>query len=275
MDQKKIIGKILNFLAIFWPNLAGKWGLDLFLNPFARKVSEKHNAFLDTAQKAQIPFLNYSIMTYKWGSGDKHVLLVHGWSSHSGRWKKYVEALVKDGFTVYALDAPAHGNSSGKRLYLPLYKETLVHFLQTTPQIKYLVSHSIGGASSVLLLFENREIHLDKMVIMAAPGEVNDFFTMYEKTLGLKPKALHYIKKQFLALVKNPPEYYSSKRMAMELNTPVLIIHDKNDKVTDPKKSIALHENWKGSKLILTENLGHELQDDAVIKTVIEELSVV
>lgn len=48
------------------------------------------------------------VTTYAWGEGPA-VLLVHGWSSHTGCMAGFVDPLLERGFRVVAFDAPAHG----------------------------------------------------------------------------------------------------------------------------------------------------------------------
>jgi pimeloyl-ACP methyl ester carboxylesterase len=266
--MQKTIGFYFNLLSIIHPKKLKKDGFLLFCNPFARKVKPHQLEFL---QKGMADILNlegYKIQTYKWGSGSKKILLVHGWASHSFRWKNYIEHLVKNDFTVYALDAPAHGLSSGKSIHVVLYAKVINVFLEINSDISSIVSHSIGGFATAYFLDQYKEHTIEKVVIMGAPGEASDFFDFYKQTLGLSTKSVNLIIDEFQAQLGKLPSYFSSAKFAESIAIPALIVHDKNDLETSYNYSIRLNKHWKNSQLILTEGLGHDLKSKEVIKKV-------
>jgi pimeloyl-ACP methyl ester carboxylesterase len=266
--MQKSIGFYFNLLAIVHPKKLKKDGFELFCNPFARKVKPHQLEFLQKGMSDVLDLEGYKIQTYKWGSGSKKILLVHGWQSHSFRWKNYIEHLVKNDFTVYTLDAPAHGLSSGKSIHLVLYAKVINAFLEINSEISSIVSHSIGGFATTYFLDQYKEHTIEKAVIMGAPGEASEFFDFYKKTLGLTTKSLNLIIDEFQVQLGNVPTYFSSAKFAESILIPALIVHDKNDLATNYNYSIRLNKHWKNSQLILTEGLGHDLKSKDLIKNV-------
>src|ERR1043166_8169499 len=57
------------------------------------------------------------LAAWRWGHGPT-VLLVHGWEGRGSQLGAFVEPLVAAGLSVVAFDAPGHGDSPGRRLYL-------------------------------------------------------------------------------------------------------------------------------------------------------------
>lgn len=267
---QKSVGFYFNTLAYVNPKLLAKKGFQLFCNPMSKTLKKHQLKFLETGKSDVITFEELKIQTYKWGNGSKKVLMVHGWASHTFRWKSYIENLVENDFTVYAFDAPAHGLSSGKILHVELYKEIIDLMIQSNKEIENIISHSIGGFATTYWLYKNKDQKIKKSVIMGAPGEAKDFFDFYENILGLTKKAKNIIINEFINTLKQEPSYFSTSRFAKEIDTHCLIIHDKEDKDTDPKYSISLNENWKNSQLILTEGLGHNLKSKKLEDKVIE-----
>lgn len=267
---RKFIGFYFNVLAYVHPKELRKKGFALFCNPFAHKVKPHQMDFLQEGLAEVMDFENYKIQTYKWGSGTKKILMVHGWASHSFRWKKYVEHLQQHDFTVYALDAPAHGLSSGKLIHVVLYAKVIDMFLQNKPEVNAIVSHSIGGFATTYYLDHFNSHCIEKVIIMGAPGEAADFFDFYKKTLGLSTKSLHVIIKEFQQQLGQLPSYFSTAKFAEHLMIPALIIHDKGDLATNYHYSIRLNKHWKNSQLLLTEGLGHDLKSKEVIQTVVD-----
>lgn len=273
---QKSIGLYFNVLAIVNPKLLGKKGFYLFCNPMSKPLEKHQVDFLETGKNTVLEFKNEKIQTYKWGNGSKKVLMIHGWASHTFRWKSYIENLTENDFTVYAFDAPAHGLSSGKMLHVVLYSEVINLIIQTHKEIESVISHSIGGFAITYWLkkeSKNPTNTIKNIVLMGAPGEAKDFFDFYQKTLGLTQKTKNIISNEFTNSLNNEPSYFSTSKFAEEIDTNCLIIHDKEDKDTNPEYSIRLNKNWKNSQLILTEGLGHKLKSKSLEKKVIAFIS--
>lgn len=272
MNSKKImqksIGFYFNFLSYTHPKKLKKDGFQLFCNPFARKLKPHQLEFLQKGMADVINLDGYKIQSYKWGNGSKKILLVHGWASHSFRWKNYIEHMVKNDFTVYALDAPAHGLSSGKFIHVILYAKVINAFLELHSDITSIVSHSIGGFATTYFLDHYKNHSIEKAVIMGAPGEASDFFDFYKQTLGLTTKSVNLIIEEFETQLGELPSYFSSAKFAESITVPALIIHDKNDLATNFNYSVRLNKHWKNSQLLLTEGLGHDLKSKELVKKV-------
>jgi pimeloyl-ACP methyl ester carboxylesterase len=263
---QKLTGAYFNFLAYVHSKLLAKKGFSTFCNPFSRKLKPHMLAFLEKNKDEIIEIDGNKIQTYKWGEGSKHILLLHGWASHSYRWKKNIHYLLKNDFTIHAFDAPAHGLSEGKIMHVKIYEKVIREYLKNNESVNYIMAHSIGGFATTYYLSENKEHQIKKVIIMGAPGEAKDFFNFYKSTLGLSEKATQIIINQFVIELGEKPEYFSSKRMATHNTIPALIVHDKEDKAANSKYSVGLHENWKNSQLLLTNGLGHDLKSEELIK---------
>src|SRR5215212_5972456 len=125
----KLIGVYLNALAIIAPKAAGQKGFLLFCRPFRTPITERQKEFFNTADKFNLISGDVSIQAYRWGTGARKIVFLHGWQSHSYRWKAYIDALPKEEYTVYALDAPGHGLSAGSFLSVPVYGALIQQFL--------------------------------------------------------------------------------------------------------------------------------------------------
>lgn len=266
---QKTTGFYFNILAYIHPKLLAKKGFSTFCNPFSRKIKPHMLTFLEKNKKEIIEVDGNKIQTYKWGHGSKHILLLHGWASHSYRWKKTIQYLLKNDFTIHAFDAPAHGLSNGKIMHVKMYEKVIREYIKNSKSVNYIMAHSIGGFATTYYLSENKEHPIKKVIIMGAPGEAKDFFSFYKNTLGLSKKATQIIINEFVKELGEKPEYYSSIRMAAQNTIPALIIHDKEDKATSSNYSVALHKNWKNSQLLLTNGLGHDLKSVQLIKDAI------
>ena len=269
----KTVGQYLNLYAHIRPRQAAAMGLNLFCRPFAKKLKLHQKQYLKEAKFSKLEFAQTKIQTYKWGNGPKSVLLVHGWASHSYRWRTYIDALVKLNYTVYAFDAPGHGLSHGHYLTLPKYSAVIEQFTSQIGGIDAIIGHSFGGYAILYWLYAFKPSTNAKAVIMAAPGEVSDFMDQGMKQLNLSLKMQHHLHLEFKHRAGKTPEDFSSSLLAMDLIQPALIVHDRNDQDTQYQYSEKLHRAWQGSKLMLTNGLGHSLKSNEVLQTILAFLA--
>lgn len=269
---QKSVGYYFNALAYVSPKTLEKQGFQLFCNPMAKTIKTHQLQFLEKGKNEILTIESEKIQTYKWGNGSKKIVFIHGWASHSFRWKSYIENLIENDFTVYAFDAPAHGLSTGKMLHVVLYGKAINQMILHNQEIEHIVSHSIGGFATTYWLqhYKNNTKNIKKVVIMGAPGEAKDFFDFYQSILGLSQKAIEIISRSFTKRLGHEPSYFSASKFATDLEKDCLIIHDKKDKDTNPNYSIELNKNWNKSQLILTEGLGHNLKSKNLEQKVID-----
>lgn len=265
----RLTGIYFNLLAFIHPEKLKKEGFILFCTPFARAIKPHHQAFLIPALSDVLEVDGNKIQTYRWGTGSKKALLVHGWASHSFRWKSYIKTLTENDFTVFALDAPAHGNSTGKIMNLVMYERVLSAFFEKHSDLDTIIGHSIGGFATTYYLSRNPHSNIQNAVIMAAPGKVDEFFEFYVQLLGLSKKAIKLIAEQFENELKQKPSYFSAVNFAPNITTKALIVHDKTDKSTSYLDSESLSKVWKTSKLKLTNGLGHELKSEELLLEIV------
>ncbi len=266
----KCIGLYFNVLAMFAPRIAGKKLFELFCRPFRKPINNKQAAFLNAAALKKFDFKGTSLQLYRWGNGPKSILLVHGWQSHTYRWKAYIEAIDQQQYSVYAFDAPGHGQSQGNFLNLPLYSEAIKEVSKIIGEIDCIVGHSLGSFSTLHLLHHQPTVAVNKVVVTATPGEVHEFFGVFQRTLQLSDRSVKAMLTYFEAHLKQPPTYFSAPVFASSLTVPGLIIHDEEDLEAPVLHSSRLHEAWVNSQLKVTRGLGHNLKSIDVVTAVVE-----
>lgn len=266
----KLFGMYLNALAFVFPGIAARKGFLLFCRPFRLRTNEKQLAFFNSAEKFLLDHEGYSVQGYRWGRGPKKILFLHGWQSHTYRWKPYIEALSKDEYTIYSLDAPGHGLSSGNFLTVPLYSSLIENFVNEQNDLHTVVGHSLGGFSLLYTLYRKPVLPVDRIILMAPPGEAIDFITVFQKTLGLSDKTVKLVTAHFSIRYNVTPDFFSTRKFAGNLNVKGLIIHDEDDPEAPYHYSIPLQQAWAKSKLVTTKGFGHNLKSSSVVKEVVE-----
>jgi pimeloyl-ACP methyl ester carboxylesterase len=264
----KLIGFYFNMLALLAPRTAGRKGFFFFCTPFGAKIKEHQMNFLKTAEHSSFDLEGTSIQVYKWGSGKKIALFLHGWQSHSFRWKNYIEALPKEEYTIYALDAPAHGLSQGKHLNVVIYSRLVEQFIASTGPVDTIISHSLGSMATVYTLHRLPSLPVSQVIITGMPAEAKNFIQFYQSVLGLWPRTTRAILEFFKEEINHAPDYFSMVNFVATIDTPCLIIHDRHDLEAAYDDILTVHQQWKGAELITTEKLGHNLRSTDVVKMV-------
>jgi hypothetical protein len=265
----KLYGLYLNLLAVFFPAKAAEKGFLLFCRPFRLPISQKQKEFFNSADKFTIKSDAETIQGYRWGKGSKKILFLHGWQSHTYRWKTYVEALSRDEYTVYALDAPGHGLSTGNFLSVPVYSSLIDSFIRDHGPFHTVIGHSLGGFSLLYTLYKFPLLEVNRVVLLAPPGEASDFISVFEKTLKLNKKTLQLVLDYFGEKYSVTPEYFSTLRFAGSLKAKGLIIHDEEDLEAPYQYSIPLQKAWEKSRLVSTKGFGHNLRSKTVVDEVV------
>lgn len=274
MVMKKLIAKLIggyfNILVFFAPRLVGRQGFYLFSTPQRAPVKDHHHEFLNTSEKFTFDCDGNKIQAYKWGTGDKVILFLHGWQSQVFRWKNYINALSKKQYTIYAFDAPGHGQSGGKRLNLPIYSNVIEEFIRQIDPVHTIAGHSIGSFAALYSYYRLQTLPVKQMILLATPGEVSDFATRYTEALGLSARSVLAIRNGFQEIIHHEPEYYSASKFAGALEIPGLIIHDEADLETPYEHALAIQKVWKNSRLVTTHGLGHNLRSATVVREVVD-----
>ena len=263
------MGLYLNTLAIVSPRAAAEKGFRIFCHPLKSPINDKQQMFFNSAERSVIEHDDEKIQVYKWGTGDKKVVFFHGWQSHSYRWKSYIDALPKDEYTIYSLDAPGHGLSSGKFLSVPVYGSLIQQFLLDLGNIDTVVGHSLGGFSMLYTLYHFPLLNVRKMILLAPPGEATDFLAFYQDALKLSRRSMELIHDYFEEVYQLRPDYFSAAKFASSIRIPGLIIHDRKDDEAPFKYAQQIHEQWRKSSLLATDGFGHNLRSTEVVNAVV------
>jgi pimeloyl-ACP methyl ester carboxylesterase len=247
----------IRIASTLFPNLITSFAYNQLTNPQVRKPRENELSTLNKAKKEVFTFKNFNIQLYAWVGGEKTILLVHGWEGQAGNFSDLIEELLKKNYTVYSFDGPSHGFSSKGKTSLFEFSE-LVGVLIQKFEVKNIISHSFGGVATTYALFKNKEIEIDKYVLLTTPDRFIERINDVAEMVGITEKVKNNLIERLENETKLDATTLNVSDFVKHINVKQsLIIHDKNDKVLPIERSRNVHHNWKQSELYEINGTGH------------------
>jgi len=264
----KSVGQYINLLLFVNPKKALQLSYTLFSNPRIGRLSKENlPTILQDTHKETFQHNEHHFQTYTWKGNDTKILLVHGWESNSARWEKTLAHLQKSGSTIIAIDAPAHGQSSGLEFNVPRYAEFINKAVRKfEPDI--IIGHSIGGSACLYHQYLFPETSIQKMVILGAPSDLKTLIDNYIQMLSLNPKIYPLLEKHYLGNFSSNFDSFSAATLAKQIKIEGIIAHDTTDTVVAFEEGKKIAQNWEKSHFITTNNLGHSMHDDELYQEI-------
>ena len=213
------------------------------------------------------------------------IICVHGWEGRSTNFYKFFKPLTDAGFRVLAPDFPMHGETKAEVVGLHLFSHSLNCIINYIGGDFYIIGHSLGNSTTCVTFYTaNEEItkHILGFVAIGFGNLFKDYLMNFLKIVGLSTYAYDYFLDYSSENIGFDVRTFGNGNALAEMDIPVLIIHDENDKelpYTEPVEIAKLVKRKKykvGDKemdcLHLTKGLGHRriIRDDEVIRLAVE-----
>ncbi|MGV9002764.1 alpha/beta hydrolase [Flavobacterium sp.] len=264
----KSVGLYINVLSIVYPQKAKLLAYKLFSEPRQGRIRpDKLPKTLLNTEKETFTHNEDTFQTYIWPGNDEIILLVHGWESNASRWKKLLHHIKPLGKTIIAIDAPAHGLSSGKEFNAPKYAEYL-HVLCQKYAPKYIIGHSIGGAAIIYYLKKYFNQSIEKVVLLGSPSDFKIINNNYISMLSLNTKVKLLLESYFLERVGISIDDFKGHIFAENFTQEAFIAHDIDDTVVLVDEGKKYASTWKNAIYIETNGLGHSMHDEILYQKI-------
>lgn len=262
---KKLYSLYLNSLSFINPDKSAEIALNLFKTPHNKVLKAHHIDHLNNAKIRDYRIGEYSVPLYRWENEGKKILLIHGWESNAYRWKAFISRFKDLGLDCFAIDAPAHGQSSGKTCTPLDYAEAINKVIEEF-DINYILAHSFGAYSTMYYLSHySLGNYLEHIILKAPTGNLKNFTKRFFRLLELNKR----IQKSYIKLLEDkygrPINYYDAERMAERINLPCLLLHDENDDVLPIEDSTHIARSWENCEFIRTSGRGHRMNKSETI----------
>jgi pimeloyl-ACP methyl ester carboxylesterase len=261
-------------LSTFFPNISTFLGKKILLKP-----NGKRHYPIDLIQPEKELSLATSIGAAHvnlFGTGDKVIIVSHGWADTSDCFQHLVLDLTKQGYMVAAIDHIGHGKSSGNKSHLPSFIETLELlvelFNEENVNVHAIIGHSMGALATLNLpqyLLENK-----KIILISSP--IKFFELMFDKVeqFGISRKLLYRVLESITYSYGSTWQQLAMESHRSKLTSDITFIHDRFDRLA-PFEDLSCFLTQEKNTLIITEGLGHRkiLGDTTVIKHITQVLS--
>jgi pimeloyl-ACP methyl ester carboxylesterase len=250
----------------------------LFTYPHGpRQRSAREARWLSEAVPFKLVCDGRPLAAWSWGDGPT-VLLHHGWNGRGAQLGAFVEPLVAAGFSVVTYDAPAHGESPGRFTNGIELARTIVQASRRLHGLHAIVAHSLGCMATGYAL--RQPLPVGRIVFVSPPADMLTYSQMFADTAGLSDQVLDLMRAHFATKLDMEWRDFSAghlaqaDRLARGNQTPLLVVHDRNDQQVPWQYGKQYHQVWEGSQLHLTNRLGHRriLRDENVVRKVVDFL---
>ena len=204
------------------------------------------------------------IAVYRWGNGERRVLLVHGWAGKAAQFFALIRALLEHGFSVVAFDAPAHGNSSGAFASGPAFARAARMVDEQHGPFYGVVAHSLGAAGTTIALAQGLKVQ--RAVLLAPVAFVEPLLEIFIKLRELPDPLGAALRERFAA--RYSAGIISVPLLAKAFEIPALIFHDPDDGDMPFSHGESIAQAWPGATLVPASGAGHWriLRDQSVIE---------
>jgi pimeloyl-ACP methyl ester carboxylesterase len=255
------------------PEQTAAWAERLFFTPPQARLSPRQRAVLEHGAPFTLQTGGRRVTGWSWGrGGSPTVFLMHGWGSRGGRLARFVGPLVAAGYRVVTHDAPGQGASDPGLTSMPEYARAFRAVADAAGPVHAVIAHSMGASATALAMAQG--LAVPRAVFLAPVANPAAYVGPFAAALGLSPEIVRRLRER------------SERRIAFrwadldipalvrdrEFDIPLLIFHDREDRVVPWSDGVAIAAAWRGAELVGVTGLGHRgiVGDSGVVARTVE-----
>jgi pimeloyl-ACP methyl ester carboxylesterase len=142
-----------------------------------------------------------------------------------------------------------------------------------------IVAHSMGGAAVTYAIHDYvddpRGLPVKRLAFIAPPVDVRDFIRTFVHFIGGGPDLERALRARIEDRFGLQMEELYAPALARDLDAPLLVVHDENDREVPVDRGRLLASAWPGAKLEVTSGFGHTriLREQSVIDRIVDFVS--
>ncbi|PJD95090.1 MAG: alpha/beta hydrolase [Legionella sp.] len=209
-------------------------------------------------------YVLHHFMPSKKNNGKK-ILITHGWLSRAAYMVRLIHALYKEGYEIYALDFPAHGEAKGYQLPWTDATAVIHHALNNHGPFYAAIGHSFGGSMLLNTLNLAGQIPqwelknpIEKAILIASPTQMRSPVNHLARKFKLSGHGYLYLRHLFREQTEIDPSLVRLRHFTTkEAQVNFLCIHGTDDRSISPKESIDFCKEYKQANLCLLQDANH------------------
>ncbi|MFF2277971.1 alpha/beta fold hydrolase [Agromyces sp. NPDC058126] len=226
----------------------------------ARQVRHGEQAVHLAASRERLALPHGDGVLYEWGSGARTVLLVHGWRGRASQFAPIIRELRASGCHLVAFDAPAHGDSGGRRTDIRSWTEAITRLHLKYGRFEAIVGHSLGSLAAMAAVRDG--VSTRGVVGLAPMASGRYLFDAFADGMGLSAAAAAAQREQYTRRVFphaiDPWQRFDSIAAPLPRDVGLLLLHDRDDREIGAAQSELLHAaHGDRSRLMLSSGSGH------------------
>ena len=236
------------------PGAAARVARKLFFTPPRARVRDEERAVLARGEQFSLDVDGQRVVGRAWGEGPA-VLLVHGWGGHAGQMTSLVDPAVAAGFRAVAIDLPGHGESEGSLSSLVHFASALRSAGARFGPVRGIAAHSFGAAGTAYAISSG--LAVERAVFFAPPLSFESFWFRFREGVGLSRPVMDRMLREAEEWLEVRFDGIAPADVAPRMTTPLLVLHDPEDREVPYEEGAELARRWPGAELRPTPGLGH------------------
>jgi alpha-beta hydrolase superfamily lysophospholipase len=212
------------------------------------------------AERSTITVRGRQLVTYAWGRGPETVLVVHGWRGRASQFAPIVRELRAEGLRIVGFDAPANGDSAGRRTDIRDYLAAIEAMQQRHGMFRLVVGHSFGALAALTAVREGTAT--GGVAAIAGMADARYLVDSFADRIRVGAATADVLADEFarrvLPDVDDPYARVDAVARPLPADVPLLVVHDRADREVAASESLRLHAaHGERSRLLLTDGAGH------------------
>lgn len=274
----------LNILSLVSLRKAAIRAFRLFCTP-RKRARGKYPDIFETGEPLSFRLDGHRVRGHRWqpysdslrtdADAPKKVLIAHGFESSTRSFEGYIRALLKKGYEVVAFDAPAHGGSGGRRLFIGPYTRMLASIEENYGPFQSWLGHSLGGLALTLSLEELSPEAGGRLALIAPATGLSEALDVFAESMHLPAEVVREIDEYVKETNAHPLAWYSLRRAIARVQVNILYVQDEEDPITPVKNAKEIRqEGHPNLRFLFTSGLGHRklYKDREIIEQVVDFL---
>ena len=243
------------------PHAAAALALPLFMRVGPRlPIRDGDRAVHESARRSLLRVRGRDVVAYEWGTGPDAILLVHGWRGRASQFAPIVRELRAEGFRLVAFDAPANGESRGRRTDVRDWLAAIEALQSREGRFHAVVGHSFGAMASAAAIRDGASA--GALVAIAGMADARYLVDSFAARLDLGAATADALADRFarriLPHLDDPWPRFDSVAHPLPERMPLLAVHDRGDREVAVGEARRLHAaHGDRARLVLTDGAGH------------------